>query len=179
MDVCVGKKELLFNVANLSDGKVDIDLSICKTLFDVGINGIGIRDDIKVVAELRYQGRDLVLSGSLLVPFEMVCSRCLKNYNADKTVCIDSIFREKAEEVEIEEGLDESSPDLSLYESDRIDIFPLIRDQIYLSIPMKPLCSEDCKGVCPKCGVDRNGEACNCVCDNIDPRLEMLKSFAG
>lgn len=59
-------------------------------------------------------------------------------------------------------------------ETDKIDFDNDVREFAILAIPMKKLCKEDCKGLCPKCGVDLNYEQCNCKSDDIDPRWEKL-----
>lgn len=58
-----------------------------------------------------------------------------------------------------------------------IDIDELLRADILLEIPSKHLCSDDCKGLCPVCGVNLNEKSCNCTTKEIDPRLEVLKNF--
>ncbi len=63
------------------------------------------------------------------------------------------------------------------YDGEELDITEDIRDMVILSLPMKPLCSDTCKGLCPKCGTNLNEEKCNCVLEEIDPRLEKLREF--
>ena len=53
----------------------------------------------------------------------------------------------------------------------------LLREQFYLALPMKPLCREECQGLCPQCGVNRNVEACQCSTRWDDPRLAALKAL--
>ncbi len=179
MSECVGEKGLLFKADDLLTGKTELDILLCRDLFDVAETGISLRGDVRLTAELKPRREDIILNASLIVPFEMVCSRCLKSYGVDNRIEIEGIFRPKEEGEEDDESLDESSPDISFYESDKIDIFPLSRDNVYLYIPMKTLCSEECRGVCPRCGADRNGSGCDCVSEDIDPRLEVLKSLRG
>ena len=64
---------------------------------------------------------------------------------------------------------------VSFYRDDVIDLGDVIREQFYLALPMKPLCREDCKGLCPVCGVNRNREACSCDTTWVDPRMEPLR----
>jgi len=58
-----------------------------------------------------------------------------------------------------------------------IDLTPLLREQAWLSIPMKVLCQPECKGLCPHCGINFNEASCSCEHDEIDPRLEALKEL--
>ena len=64
-----------------------------------------------------------------------------------------------------------------LVEQDHLDLDELVRADILLELPTKNLCSPDCKGLCPKCGVNRNYESCSCETRQIDSRLEILKQL--
>ena len=65
----------------------------------------------------------------------------------------------------------------AFYRDDAIDLVQLVEEQIYLALPMKPLCTPDCRGLCPQCGVNRNLETCNCQTRWEDPRLSGLKAL--
>jgi uncharacterized protein len=67
--------------------------------------------------------------------------------------------------------------DISYYRDDRIDLNELLREQFYLALPMKPLCRDDCKGLCPQCGTNLNTGACSCATQWEDPRLAPLKGL--
>ena len=68
--------------------------------------------------------------------------------------------------------------DTSYYHDDMIDLNELLREQFYLALPMKPLCREECLGLCPQCGSDRNTNPCDCQPDWQDPRLAALAGAA-
>lgn len=70
-----------------------------------------------------------------------------------------------------------SESGLVLPETGQLDLSPSIREELLLSIPIRPLCSPDCKGLCPVCGENRNIVQCNHTLETIDPRLELLKSL--
>ena len=74
-------------------------------------------------------------------------------------------------EIEVEED------DLTtaFYEHDTIDLGHLMREQMYLALPMKPLCRDDCRGLCPTCGANLNLGTCGCKHEWEDPRLAVLK----
>jgi uncharacterized protein len=67
--------------------------------------------------------------------------------------------------------------DIGYYRDDQIDLIELLREQFYLALPMKPLCREDCRGLCPQCGVNRNTGTCECAPGWDDPRLAPLKGL--
>ena len=67
----------------------------------------------------------------------------------------------------------------SYYGDDQIDLSELMREQFYLVLPMKPLCTEDCKGLCAQCGTNLNTGTCDCAPVWEDPRLAALKAIKG
>jgi uncharacterized protein len=67
--------------------------------------------------------------------------------------------------------------DVDYYTGEVIDLTPIIFEQIMLQIPMKALCNELCKGLCPHCGINLNKANCDCREDIIDERLAVLKNF--
>jgi uncharacterized protein len=76
------------------------------------------------------------------------------------------------------EGAEVAEEDLDLfpYDGESVDLEPLFREQFVLAVPFAPLCREDCKGLCPQCGIDRNTSTCTCE-PPIDPRLAALKGL--
>jgi len=78
----------------------------------------------------------------------------------------------------VDEGAEVVEEDLDLfpYDGEAIDLEPLFREQFVLAVPFAPLCREDCKGLCPQCGTDRNTGTCSCE-PPIDPRLAALKGL--
>ena len=67
--------------------------------------------------------------------------------------------------------------EFSLYDGDQIDVAPLVAEQLILALPSRALCREDCKGLCPNCGRNRNAEPCSCHQPQEDPRWEALKEI--
>ena len=77
-----------------------------------------------------------------------------------------------------DEGAELAEDDLDLYpyDGDAVDLEPLVREQFVLAVPFAPLCKDDCRGLCPQCGVDLNQATCRCEAP-IDPRFEALKGL--
>jgi len=67
--------------------------------------------------------------------------------------------------------------DTAFYENDEIDLGQLMQEQFYLALPMKPLCKDDCKGLCPNCGTNLNKATCDCTTHWEDPRLAALRAL--
>ena len=65
----------------------------------------------------------------------------------------------------------------AFYGNDEIDLGQLVLEQFYLALPMKPLCRESCRGLCPECGTNLNTATCSCVREWTDPRLDGLRAL--
>ena len=76
-----------------------------------------------------------------------------------------------------ETEVEEDDLETSYYADDQIDLNEMMREQFYLALPMKPLCREDCKGLCPQCGTNLNTGTCDCAPVWEDPRLAALKQL--
>jgi uncharacterized protein len=108
------------------------------------------------------------------------CARCLERYAREVGQALDLFYlprakddpREQAEEVE----LSDHEVVVGYYDGDRLDLAEVMREQIVLGLPLKPLCREDCRGRCPSCGRNRNTEPCTCppAEEPVDPRLAPL-----
>lgn len=105
------------------------------------------------------------------------CSRCLEpaTFSAGGAFAYTLV----PEKTETAEDLELSAQELetSYYRGDFIDLAPIICEQIILLAPMKILCTEDCKGLCPHCGVNLNTGSCTCRSKKVDDRLAVLKKF--
>ena len=110
----------------------------------------------------------LQLNGNLMAAYSSECYRCL---------CAVS----KALELRIKENFinsaDDEQSDMYPFEGKVIDISKALNDNIILNLPMKQLCSNNCKGLCSKCGANLNEAECSCNKDNIDPRMEGLNKY--
>lgn len=121
---------------------------------------------------------EVFVTGAVSGDIEQQCSRCLKDFTITIKSQINFVYH-PAEEIIKEEHheLKDDELDTAFYKNDILDTDDLFREQLILDIPMKPLCSADCKGICPKCGADLNATTCNCITSEIDPRLAVLKQL--
>ncbi len=135
-----------------------------------------VRCDLTLAREYDH----LRVSGHVRVPVALVCSRCLVEYETTLDSAFTIIFRKgTAEEAAQEEELELSEKDLiaSLYHGDEIDMTHEIEEQIAMEIPVQPLCSDDCKGLCPECGTDLNHDSCSCSTRQFNFKFSALKDF--
>jgi uncharacterized protein len=119
----------------------------------------------------------IFIKGKISVSLVIDCSRCLEDVvvpvGSDFAYTLVPATPETKEDLE----LTAEELEISYYQGDFIDLQPIICEQIILQIPVKPLCSEDCKGLCPHCGTNLNTAACNCHLEFVDERLAALKNF--
>lgn len=125
--------------------------------------------------KLKRRGERVKAWGSIKGTVMLACSRCAEEFpfEVDSSFSLDilPIYYLREGEVSLQEG----ELDTTFYKNGKIEIDRLVTDQINLSIPMKPLCKADCKGICPVCGANRNKIDCGHVEKIPDPRLSQLK----
>jgi uncharacterized protein len=134
--------------------------------------------------ELYADGAHAFANGTFKGHLMVACSRCV---NPVKLV-IDEQLRvtfmpvsempSDDDDADDEDGAEVVAEDLDVFpfDGETVDLEPLFREQFVLSIPYAPLCSEECKGLCPQCGIDRNTGTCSCQAPG-DPRLAALKGL--
>lgn len=127
---------------------------------------------------IKKVGHEIVVQGDISAGAELECSRCLKNYTDEMNISINVMYHPVEElKTEGKHEIKEDELDMGFYSGDEFDPLELLKEQIVLNIPMKPLCSDTCKGICPKCGVDLNTVECGCDLNRADSRLEILKEL--
>jgi uncharacterized protein len=134
--------------------------------------------DLKMVIHKDHDRFRLV--GTVKTELELACSRCLEPF----VLPVDREFDLRympagAAEADADEEVEVEDDDVAMtfYRDEQIDLDELLREQFYLTMPMKPLCSEACKGICPQCGTNRNTAPCDCTPQWEDPRLAGLKTL--
>jgi uncharacterized protein len=118
------------------------------------------------------------LEGTARTVLELTCSRCLEPYQMPIDAAFDVRYLPASDVAgDDEREVTEEDLDTSMYRDDRIDLNEVLREQFYLALPMKPLCRDDCAGLCPQCGTNRNTGTCTCATDVEDPRLAPLRGL--
>ena len=118
------------------------------------------------------------LVGTAVTELELACSRCLEPFRMPVNAAFDIRYHPVSEVSQDEEReVEEDDLETSYYRDDQIDLNELLREQFYLELPMKPLCTEGCKGLCPQCGTNLNTGTCDCSAGWNDPRLAPLRQL--
>jgi uncharacterized protein len=132
-----------------------------------------------VSGELVREATGIQFTGDIETGARMRCGRCLEQYDLPLELHFGLLYTTSREAVERGEGrIDEESMTLVQFDGTRIDLRALLREQVYLGLPLKPLCRADCRGLCPRCGANLNAGACGCPRERAeDPRLGILKKL--
>ncbi len=118
------------------------------------------------------------LVGRVVATLELPCSRCLEPFAWPVDAEFDLRYQpHTAPPADVEREIEEDDLTTAFYENEEIDLGQLMQEQFYLLLPMKPLCTETCKGLCPACGTNLNRGTCDCSTQWEDPRLAALKAL--
>jgi uncharacterized protein len=161
-----------FKAKDIGEDGVDVDLAITPAWMEANCAGIaGVAGGVEVrpaARGLRFQGRlepsgdDYLLRGQLAGALTTTCSRCLEPAQLPLQNDVSVLFVEQEpDDADDEEALD--APDVMTFENGVIDLGAELRDEILLAIPTQVLCKEDCAGLCPVCGENRNLTPCDCA----------------
>ncbi|MDD4753744.1 MAG: DUF177 domain-containing protein [Desulfitobacteriaceae bacterium] len=138
--------------------------------YSVGAEMISAVSPISFSGTVENSGHGLVIDGEISTIVEMPCSRCAEKLQYPVQVPFHEVYMHRRETATNEE-------EVYFYEGDKIDILPQVLQAFLLELPMKVLCREECKGLCPACGTNLNIKECRCERELIDPRLAALKNL--
>jgi len=118
------------------------------------------------------------LVGTVETDLELACGRCLDPFRLHVHAPFDVRYLPASTaSTETEREVEDEDLGTSFYRNDQIDLSELMREQFYLVLPMKPLCREECRGLCSQCGTNLNTGTCDCAPDWEDSRLAGLKGL--
>jgi uncharacterized protein len=133
---------------------------------------------ISVAVSYYRAGTDVFVGGRIVAETRATCARCVEEFAARRERPIRYVLTPRAA------GLDQADAELRIddvelatYAGDEIDLSPLLREQVLLSLPTRALCDEDCRGLCVRCGANLNLGDCGCRIESMDPRFAALRSL--
>lgn len=138
-----------------------IGTSLPATTF--GIDDERITGDIDVALTAVSNVDGIVVSGTIAIPWAAPCRRCLATALGTATVAVDEVYQDHP-----------GDDDAFEIDGDQIDLAPAVREYVMLELPDGPLCRDDCAGMCPVCGTDRNATLCECDTTVRDERWAAL-----
>ena len=153
---------------------VSINLVDIFSVQNVEMEGINSIDKTMLELDIQKSGEEFYCQGRLKANVTLECARCLKALH--QQIENETDFIASPEKAHDEHATDDE--DHVYYDNEmKADLWEIVRQTVILAVSMKPLCSEDCRGLCPHCGTNRNEKDCKCSAGTVDPRLEPLKKL--
>lgn len=132
-------------------------------------------DELSLLIE--RDGVDVVVRGRLAARVPQTCGRCLERSVVRVAPTVQSRFVARPGRRREDVELDADDLDVDFYADDELNVATLVETEATLALPMKPLCRDDCRGLCPVCGGNRNLVDCRCRVEPPDSRLAVLKNL--
>lgn len=138
-----------------------------------GVHDFRLVEPLDVEVSYYRAGDDLYFEGRCTGTAEGVCARCLETFSLPLAAPFEFVLT-RAQPSEATQELHTEDLAFSFYSGDEIDLTPLVGEQAILALPSRAVCREDCRGLCPVCGANRNVDPCECRPGGPDPRLAIL-----
>lgn len=141
-------------------------------------------EQLSITAPVHVQGRltkvmeQVYFHGSIGGTVEAQCSRCLDMVHDGFDVEVRGVFLPVGSDRipgDADQGVVTDDLDVYIHDGLRMNLYPLVRDQVVMAFPVQTLCREDCAGLCQACGANRNEAPCRCEAESGDPRFAALK----
>jgi uncharacterized protein len=177
---------MIFTIRELAVHPVEFQRDFAPGTFDLGA-------DLRQAGPLAASGRaqmvqehrgprqvlaDVRLTGKLATQMEIQCARCLEPVRRDVQREFELLYRPLgADRGKQEEGVSEDESEIGYYEGEGVVLEDVLREQLLLAVPMRAVCREECKGLCPQCGRNLNTAACQCPPSKGDARWAALKEL--
>lgn len=161
---------MILDVSNIlkTDGaRLEIEINQLMEGLNAISDDLSFESPVKFKGSILNSGGVLKLKGKLSTMYKSKCSRCLNDVEAEINADILEDF--------FEEGKGEE--EAYTYKGKYVELEKVFKDNIILNLPAKQVCKKECKGLCPRCGINLNEETCNCKNEEIDLRLEVLKGY--
>jgi uncharacterized protein len=170
---------LVLDLSRMREARERIERTIPPSALAVpGDEAYRVESPVELGFDIHKDGGQFHLVGSVKATLSLTCSRCLEDVPFPVEASFDVLYLPHAENVgEGEQEVEDDDLTTAYYRDDQIDLAQLVREQFYLAVPMKPLCREGCRGLCPHCGTNLNTGSCSCTPEWTDPRLDSLKSL--
>jgi uncharacterized protein len=177
-----------FKVSELEREPITFDLALPVGVIDYGeeaeqVGALATGGQAEVIHEHRGPKEivaDIRLRGSLKGQFTVPCARCVEAVEIPVAAEFDLIFRPVGVDSDAgERSISAQETEIGYYLKDSLLLEDVLREQVLLALPVRTLCKSDCKGLCPRCGENRNSQSCSCEEGPADPRWQALAGLRG
>ncbi|NLY55173.1 MAG: DUF177 domain-containing protein [Firmicutes bacterium] len=155
---------------------VDFDFQVERLplVFPFAVSGFA--EPIRVSGDVTNTGKYLLVQGRIETGLEVQCDRCLRTFEYPVDLEFSAEYKKRSGQDDPLRLFDDEDQVYG-YEGTTLDLTQVVEDELAVGMPIKMLCDEECKGLCPRCGHNRNESECDCRDEEVDPRLEALRSL--
>jgi len=169
--------QYFIDLKDLAHEKLSFSSRFEPGIVDFGSENMRQVGNLDWAASAERAGAEIRISGKLDTTVELACSRCLDPARVHVSKPFDLFFRERDEAMfdeDEEVELHENDTRTAFFTGTKLAIADILREQILLAVPMKALCTIDCKGLCPTCGTNLNSGSCGCPAEEFSPHMDTL-----
>jgi uncharacterized protein len=170
---------MLLDLNKLHGSREHVERTLAPSSFDPPDPEYRVIAPVELVMDVAEAGGGtFTVSGRATTTLELDCSRCVEPFSVPVEAAFDLRYVPHTENTgEGEREIAEDDLTTAYYREGLLDVVELLREQFQLALPMKPLCSDACQGLCPQCGTNLNRTTCECAPTWEDPRLAPLKGL--
>lgn len=170
--------ELLLDVSQMREARARVDRTYAARAVASDDEVYRLVEPIGLAADVHRDRDQFRLVGRVRTTLELTCGRCLESFRMPVDESFDVLYMPHLVEAgEGERQVEDDDVATAFYRDQVIDLGQLMQEQFYLVVPMKPLCREDCRGLCALCGTNLNASPCTCAVSWEDPRLAALRNL--
>ena len=161
---------MLLNLSGVFAGSESLPFEYEMDLSDLEFSGCSsLKKPVKIKGAAKNRAGVVFIELTAEYTISAPCDRCAADIERKESLPLTYVV--------VQETEGEDTEDFVVAEDQKVDLDPLVRDDIVIRYPLKLLCSPDCKGLCPNCGKNLNEGDCDCAKEQTDPRLDALRAF--
>jgi uncharacterized protein len=166
------------DVSHVPETGIEVSAELDASQIEISDAAVALSADLRLEGRVLEAGEEMLLEGTLRGTFSLNCGRCLSSFSQPFEIEVSATYV-NAVDTELEDPAENAPPEVTriAFVGNEIDLASGVREDLLLNVPIKPLCSEDCHGLCPQCGVDLNEDECTCEKKPGDPRLAGLRDI--
>jgi uncharacterized protein len=174
---------LVYRIRDLESGDKDVSLPLSSEQLADAVEDLGVdlgSSAIVLSAHLHLQASVVQVDGELRGQLVLPCQRCLEPATVPIEMRLHKIYTAAPEPNESkgsDAAVDDEDIDYAHHDGETVDLWPVLREDLILAVPITVLCQEGCRGLCPSCGIDRNRASCDCQPEHTESPLAALRSI--
>lgn len=168
---------MMLDLRAIADFPARVTLEDDASRLELAVPGLTVSGVARVELDIVRSDNVYYCTGTVVCSAQLECSRCLEQYPQTIRGTVEFTIVETGGGADIDRDALGDTTVVVPVGTSPVDITDPVREAILLEIPLKPLCRETCRGLCPYCGINRNEQQCNCTTESTDPRWDGLRDL--